>query len=490
MVLDGTAAQRVRGRPIDGIGPTDGIDEYWKESDANAAQALSLGGMNLSEGHRRPVRFSFADQHGVLRGKTLAAAEVPRRRSSDGVTVTSTLLRKDTSHRTVFPAFTPRRRVRPATRCRARADVADDRRPVHLPRPAVGAETGWLLCDPRFPSGEPVPFSTRPLARRVLGRLAEAGLRVRRRPGGRVPRVQARGSAPAARRRRAAGQAAGGELLTTGYQLLTENRYDHLDPVVELLRSDLESLRLPLRSFEVEFGPSQLEFTLGAMPGLAAADAMVLFRSAVKQIARRHGYHATFMCRPKLPNVMSSGWHLHQSLRRIVGGQTRSCPRTPGRRSRRPGKHYLAGLLAHARGAAALATPTINGYKRYRPYSLAPDRVIWGKREPRRAAARDRRPERPGHAHREPHRRARGEPVPLLRLADLLAASTASRASSTAGPSADTPYEAKADSCRRTLAEALAALREDAACARASASGSWTTTAGSRKPRSRASTSK
>ena len=42
---------------------------------------------------------------------------------------------------------------------------------------------------------------------------------------------------------------------------------------------------------------------------------MVLFRSATKQVAQRHGYHATFMCRPKLPNVMSSGWHLHQSLK-------------------------------------------------------------------------------------------------------------------------------------------------------------------------------
>ena len=54
----------------------------------------------------KAVRFSFADQHGVLRGKTLAAAEVPGALEG-GVTVTSTLLLKDTSHRTVFPAFTP-----------------------------------------------------------------------------------------------------------------------------------------------------------------------------------------------------------------------------------------------------------------------------------------------------------------------------------------------------------------------------------------------
>src|SRR5512147_206870 len=50
------------------------------------------------------VRFSFADQHGVLRGKTLIASEAVRA-MSDGVTMTTTLLAKDTSHKTVFPVF-------------------------------------------------------------------------------------------------------------------------------------------------------------------------------------------------------------------------------------------------------------------------------------------------------------------------------------------------------------------------------------------------
>src|SRR5213078_4685029 len=112
----------------------------------------------------------------------------------------------------------------------------------------------------------------------------------------------------------------------------------------------------------------------------------------------RHGYHATFMCRPKLPNVMSSGWHLHQSLRKngvnAFMSEKEDLSET--------GKEFLAGLLAHARASSALSTPTINGYKRYRPYSLAPDRVIWGKE------------------NRGAMLRAGGEPVSLLRFADLL----------------------------------------------------------------------
>ena len=104
---------------------------------------------------------------------------------------------------------------------------------------------------------------------------------------------------------------------------------------------------------------------------------MILFRSAMKQIARRHGYLVSFMCRPGLPNMFSSGWHLHQSLIEKKSGKNVFVS-TDGKNALSPlGTHYLAGLLAHARAAAAFTTPTINGYKRYRAYSLAPDRAIW-----------------------------------------------------------------------------------------------------------------
>lgn len=42
------------------------------------------------------------------------------------------------------------------------------------------------------------------------------------------------------------------------------------------------------------------------------------------------------------------------------------------------GASYLAGILDHAPAAAVFTTPTVNGYKRYQPNSLAPDRIAWG----------------------------------------------------------------------------------------------------------------
>jgi glutamine synthetase len=402
----------------------------------------------------KAVRFSFVDQHGVLRGKTLAAAEV-RSALERGVTVTSTLLLKDTSHKTVFPAFTPGGGVGMAE-LQGAADI------LMMPDPSTfkflpwAPDTGWILCDLRLQDGRPVAFDTRSILKKAVEKLGEhelvCGLEVEFHvfritdPRLRPEDAGQPGSPPDV------------ELLNTGYQYLTEQRFDQIDPLVEILRNNLEKLGLPLRSFEVEFGPSQLEFTFAPLPALQAADAMVLFRSAVKQIARRHGYHATFMCRPKLPNVMSSGWHLHQSLsrnsRNVFVSEKEDLSET--------GRQWLAGLLAHARGACAFSTPTINGYKRYRPYSLAPDRIVWGK-ENRGALLRV--IGGPGNAATRIENRI-GEPAanPYLYFASQIHSGLDGMASrSVPGPSADTPYEAKADFLPRTLGEALEALRKDKA---------------------------
>jgi glutamine synthetase len=404
----------------------------------------------------KAVRFSFADQHGVLRGKTLAAAEVEAALER-GVTVTSTLLLKDTSHRTVFPAFTPGGGVG-MPEMQGAADV------LMIPDPSTfhvlpwAPQTGWVLCDLQFQDGRPVPFCSRQILKKSLDFLNESGYEFI--CGLEIEFHVFRIVDPSLQPSDAGQPGTPPEvaLLTTGYQYLTEQRYDLIDPIVQILREGLEKLKLPLRSFEVEFGPSQFEFTLGPQSGLAAADTMLLFRSAVKQIARRHGYHATFMCRPRLPNVMSSGWHLHQSLQK--GGANAFVSKSEDLSE--VGKLYLAGLLAHARGAAALSTPTVNGYKRYRPYSLAPDRVIWGK-ENRGAMVRV-----IGGAG-DPNTRLEnriGEPAanPYLYFASQIYSGLDGMARKLPlPPSADTPYEAKADFLPRTLSEALQFLKSDEA---------------------------
>jgi glutamine synthetase len=404
------------------------------------------------------VRLSFPDQHGVLRGKSVIGADAPKV-MRDGCTVTTTLLAKDTAHRTVFPVFTAGGGFG-MHEMEGAADalmIADPRTFRILP---WAPRTGWMLCDLYFAAGQPVPFSTRHLYRTVLEKLAAAGydfiaglevefhvfklLDPHLRPGdsgqpGEPPEIS---------------------LLTQGYQYLTEQRYDQFDQVFEILCRDIVALGLKLRSIELEYGPSQCEFTFHPGIGLEPADAMVLLRSAVKQIARRHGYQASFMCRPRIPNVMSSGWHLHQSLRKQQSGAN-AFVSDDGRNDLSPvAMHWLAGLLAHARAATAFSTPTLNGYKRYRPYSLAPDRAIWG-RDNRgvmiRALA----------ASGDPATRLEnrvGEPAanPYLYMASQVLAGLDGLARKlTPGPSADTPYETEAEMLPKSLGEAPLALRGD-----------------------------
>ena len=119
----------------------------------------------------KQVRFSFADQHGVLRGKTLAVAEA-KAAMERGVTITSTLLLKDTSHKTVFPAFTPGGGVG-MPEMQGAADI------LMMPDPSTfrvlpwAPDTGWVLCDLALQDGRAVPYDTRAILRRALEKYAE-----------------------------------------------------------------------------------------------------------------------------------------------------------------------------------------------------------------------------------------------------------------------------------------------------------------------------
>jgi glutamine synthetase len=401
------------------------------------------------------VRFSFADQHSVLRGKTLLASEVANA-LRNGVGMTTTLLAKDTSHRSVFPVFTAGGGFG-MDEMQGGADflmVADPATFRVLP---WANNTGWVLCDIYFANGRPVPFSTRALYRNALATLAKAGFDFL--AGLEVEfhlfKLENPRLAPADATWPP--EAPEVSLLTQGYQYLTESRFDMLDPAIEILRRGTAALGLPLRSVEIELGPSQCEFTFRPQMGLAAADSMILFRSAVKQIARRNGYLASFMCRPALPHVMSSGWHLHQSL--IETKSQRNAFADPDGLSTL-GHYYLGGLLAHARAGATFATPTVNGYKRYRPYSLAPDRAIWA-RDNRGVMIRVLGQLGDAATHLE---NRIGEPAanPYLYMASQIYAGLDGIARRLdPGPSADTPYEAAAALLPKDLGEAVTALRAD-----------------------------
>ena len=419
----------------------------------------------LRSGQINALRFAWADQHGVLRGKTVIG-DAALSALKAGVSITSTLIAKDTSGRTVFPVFAAGGNGFGIAALKGAADVLMKPDASTYRQLTWADKTGWVLCDlvhsDLQDEGKPVAFCTRHLLREALNRAAQLGFGFN--VGIEVElhlfrRISTDWRATEAASPGVPGRAPNVALLNPGYQYLSEQRFDLMESALAPLRAQLLALGLPIRTMEVEFGPSQCEITLDVLPGLEAADTFVFLRSAIKQICQRMGFHATFMCRPKIEHLMSSGWHLHQSL---VDSQTQRNVFVPSAVDEANplsavGMQYLAGLLTHAQAATVFAVPTINGYKRFRPNSLAPDRVSWGRDN---RAAMLRVLGKVGDPASRIENRV-GEPAanPYLYLASQLLAGLDGIAHQAVAPaSADAPYETPAELLPRDMASALTAL--------------------------------
>ncbi len=421
-------------------------NQLWTAEQRAAAEELTA---RVRELDLRQVRISWGDQHGILRGKTVEVGPFLSSLISGKDFQTATLI-FDTANHPAVPPFA--------------ANGFGDPRMTGLPDGVLVPDpttfrvlpwvdrTGWILADLYYRDGERVPFDTRGVLQRQLAALADEGygftsgveleFYITRLVDPHLSFADS-GWPPAAPSVTA---------LSHGYQYLTENRGDEADAILSVLRDHIVALGLPLATIEDEWGPGQIEFTFDPLPGLASADNVLLVRSAIKQICRRHGYHATFMSRPALPNIVSSGWHLHQSLSSADAGNV--FPGEGDALLSATAEHYLAGLLENARACSLLSTPTINGYKRYISQSFAPDRIAWAE-ENRGAMIRVSGARGDGTTHLE---NRVGEPAanPYLYLASQIIAGRDGMARKLdPGPSADEAYDADAPLLPANLAEAL-----------------------------------
>jgi glutamine synthetase len=440
-------------------------DAARQAAQAEAVRRIEAGGLEL-------VRFAWCDLHGMLRGKTLVAAAAAQA-MADGVGMVSTLLLKDTADRTAYKVFEAGGAAGlPGFEFGGNVMLLAD--PASLKELPWAEKTGWLQCQPWFPDGRPVELDTRHVLQSALAKLAQAGygMKCGLEIEFHIYRITEGGLQPQLDPELAGWPGLPPEvgMIHPGYHLLSEQWADMAEEPLRIVQRTAQALGLPLLSLEIELGPSQVEAVFEATDAQAAADNMVLFRSAVKQALRRAGYHATFMCRPPFPNIMSSGWHLHQSLVDLASGANlfkRASPAagtTPSDAQytlSETGEHYLAGLLAHARGMTAFCTPTVNGFGRFRPNALAPQSILWG-RDNRGAMLRV-----VGQCNDNSTRieNRLGEPAanPYLYLASQIHAGLDGIARRLkAPPATDAPYGGSADKIPTSLGEALEALKADA----------------------------
>lgn len=136
----------------------------------------------------------------------------------------------------------------------------------------------------------------------------------------------------------------------------------------------LEEMGFEVEASHHEVAPGQHEIDFKYANAVQAADQIQTFKLVVKTIARKHGLHATFMPKP-LFGVNGSGMHTHQSLFR--GNENAFYDENDELGLSDTAKHYIAGLLKHARGFAAITNPLVNSYKRLVPGYEAPCYVAW-----------------------------------------------------------------------------------------------------------------
>ena len=233
--------------------------------------------------------------------------------------------------------------------------------------------TAIVLCDAFAAGGSPIELAPRRILQRQLERLAARGLVAKM--GSELEFFLLRDdyAAVAAKGHR--------NLVPTqhyveDYHILSGTR---VEDVVGAIRAHVDASGIDVEFSKGEWGPGQHEINLRYAEALEMADRHVLYKLAAKEIAASAGRALTFMAKFD-ESLAGSSLHVHASLWTQADepafAGTHALAGSPVTSS--DGfRHFLGGLLAHAREVALLFAPNPNSYKRYRAGTFAPTRIAW-----------------------------------------------------------------------------------------------------------------
>jgi glutamine synthetase len=223
-------------------------------------------------------------------------------------------------------------------------------------------KVGRMICDIVTPDGNPYEGDPRYVLRRALERMQSMGFDTFH-VGPELEYFLFKDNA-------------GTETLDEGgYFAMTT-----LDAATELRQQTvraLEGMGIAIEYVHHEVGPSQHEIDMRFAPALTMADHTVTYRLIVKEVAKKAGFHATFMPKP-IFGENGSGMHTHQSL--FKDGRNAFFDADDEWHLSDVGKGFIAGQLHHAREIAAVFAQWVNSYKRLVPGYEAPVYVAWSRR--------------------------------------------------------------------------------------------------------------
>jgi glutamine synthetase len=296
----------------------------------------------------RWVRFEIADTHGIARSKTIPLEKFARY-AAHGVNFYGGMLKQDAAGDDV-----PQPGALPPPDFLMKPDLD-----TLCVLPYAPGEAR-VICDLYSVEGIPARDDGRVVLKSVIDRLADRDI---------VPRVGFEVEFYLIDRESRATAFPDRQICST---IRNNARPELRDAILEAL----PGLGIAFSTFSVENAPGQFEITFNPADGVEAADLAFSFRTAVKEIAARFGFHAPFMTKPFIDEA-ASGTHIHISLlspngQNLLMGSRQTNDLTA------LGHSFLAGQLHHADALAAFLSPTPNDYKRYQPGSFAPVNKSWG----------------------------------------------------------------------------------------------------------------
>jgi glutamine synthetase len=226
---------------------------------------------------------------------------------------------------------------------------------------STGERVGRIICDIFTPDNQPFAGCPRTILKRVIGLAAEKGLVMNAGPEVEFFLFHTRSGAPTTETHD-----------TASYFDLAP--IDLGEDVRREIVLALEAMGFLVEAAHHEVAAGQHEIDFRYDDVLTTADNISTFRFMVKNVAIRHGLHATFMPKP-VYGINGSGMHTHQSL--FSDGVNMFYDESRPWQLSEMCLNYIGGLLRHAKGFCAITNPLVNSYKRLVPGYEAPTNIAW-----------------------------------------------------------------------------------------------------------------
>lgn len=165
-------------------------------------------------------------------------------------------------------------------------------------------------------------------------------------------------------------------LQTAGYYIEDYNIFQTTkeEDVMRAVRTQLQGSGIPIENSKGEWGPGQEEINVKYAEALVMADRHVILKNAIKEIAHLRGKAVTFMAKWDY-GLAGSSSHIHMSL--ANKGKNMFFEPLSEHGMSETMRHFVAGLLTHAREITYFLAPYINSYKRFQVGTFAPTKAIW-----------------------------------------------------------------------------------------------------------------